>query len=507
MKFNEILKNYLVEDVQNKRLFALLMNKWKEQKPNIDETEGEFLYNEFRKIQNGLSPNRPQVISFLTRFDGSFGLEKFEPENLKDITKYTYKQIRFLIDEYRDDELNIDQRDVFAGKDTKPTEEKIEASKNLWFGSDYNIINSDGFRVYAIPDQKTSVKFGYYVEVIHKSFGRNQPWCVTWRPDQQNRTNMWGNYRNERTFYFVIDESKGPEDKYYLGALQRDNSTTSGYRITSVLNDGDTIMNWDEVLRIYPKLAQYKDLISVKPFTQEELEEKNIVGRVTETTGSEFEFKRMPREIKRAYINNNGVLKKSDSWKSMDEKLRNLYVLTTIRDNLKDKFSNFEFVNEVKKIGSEWTLLDNKLKQLGYSDGVAYLMTSLLKNEFRLRRTSLDNPQIKIMESKVNGLVGVYHAKIGDWLKHEGIKYEPLFREIDSDVYFANEDDTSYFVETYKKESEDIKFYAVYPTETQTGECHIISSKKWEELSKILDTEKRKISPDTDVDIKEIRRV
>jgi len=178
-------------------LYIFIFDKWKLEKPNLSPDETEKLITVFQRIQNGLKPEKPQVFSFLSRFDGEHGFEKFDPNNLKDITKYSYQQISFLVGEYTEDEEEA-QGDVFAGKDTKPTEEKIAASKELWGGEENLIINEDGFRVYSIPDQKTSIKYGYYVETINRSQpSSNSPWCVTWRQDQ-GRTNMWGSYRNQR---------------------------------------------------------------------------------------------------------------------------------------------------------------------------------------------------------------------------------------------------------------------------------------------------------------------
>ena len=80
-------------------------------------------------------------------------------------------------------------------------------------------------------------------------------------------------------------------------------------------------------------------------FNQDELQQKSILGQINENPGSQYEFRRVPRNIKKAYINNNSVLTKAESWMSMDDKLRNLYILTTIHDNALTKFSNFKFIN------------------------------------------------------------------------------------------------------------------------------------------------------------------
>lgn len=507
MKFNQIITDVIYEEIKNKKLFNALLEKWRTEKPNLSPEETEKLITVFQRVQNGLKPEKPQVFSFLSRYDGEHGFERFDPNNLKDITKYSYKQISFLVGEYTDDEDEVQGGDVFAGKDTKPTEEKIAASKELWGGEEFLIINEDGFRVYSIPDQKTSVKFGYYVEVINRNqSGSNSPWCVTWRQDQ-GRTNMWGSYRNQRSFYFVIDESRSTSDRYYLGALQRDTEVRTGFRLTSVKNDGDNVMTWDEVLEVYPKLADHKDKIGVKPFSNDELEEKNAVGQITEREGSAYEFKRVDRNLKRAYINNQGTLRKAESWRAMDEKLRALYILSTTEHQVKDKFSNFDFVNEIRKVGNEFNLLDNRLKQLGLG-GVGHIYDHLMSTEFKVARVSVDNDKIRLYESKINGKSGLYNTRTTDWVELGGHKYEPLYELIDTDLFFDDEGET-YVVETFSKSMQpsNDSFYSVYLVSDSNPEfnSHFLSATAWEKLKSNLKSEEENAQkkPGDETDIKE----
>jgi hypothetical protein len=514
MKIRNLLQDVLVEEVKNKKLFNLLLTKWREQKHNLGTDEAESLLNRFGELKNGLNPNKAQVISFLNRFDGRHGYERFDPDLLKDITKYTYRQIRSLVDEYSDDDNPPVQQipNVFLGKDKKSTPEKIEASKSLWFEGGNAIINEEGFRVYAIADQAMSIRFGYYAEAVNKEQGGGiQSWCVTWRGGGMGE-NRWGSYRDTRTFYFVIDENRDPKkDRYYLGALQRVTGNANGYILTSVRNDGDNVMNWSEICKIYPKLVNHKELIVPKKFSEEEMQEKDIVGMINEHEGSPYEFKRIDRTLKKAYIENSGELKKPESWAAMDEKLRALYIVTTTAQQIQNKFSNYEFIEAIRKVGNEFSLLDNRMKQLGFRDGVGHIMINLIKSEFRLTRESLNNAQIKIFESKVTSYYGIYNSRAGSWLKFDGITYEPLFKQTDTDVYF-DEDETGYFVEKYDKKGGNESFYCIYPSETEQGDCYILSQKKWEELKPRLYIDKEQIprvsnfDTDQDVDIKETKK-
>ncbi len=208
-----------------------------------------------------------------------------------------------------------------------------------------------------IPNQITSMAYGYYYHTIYKQalgYGLDKsdreisPWCVTWRPDM-GKTNLWGSYRNERTFYFIIDENKDITDRYYMGALQKDNSVSSGFRLTSLKNDGDNVMTWNEIVRIYPQLQGQESLFVSKKFSQEEISLKNKIGSINEIEGHENEFRRQPRQMKVQYIQQGGVLSKPTSWSSMDEQLRTLYINQPglDRNTLMDRFGNMNFVKEI----------------------------------------------------------------------------------------------------------------------------------------------------------------
>ncbi len=500
IKFEGLVHDVLLEEIKNKKLFNNLMARWTNEDPNVTPERGEELITKFQQIQNGLRPDRPQVVSFLSRFDGKHGYEIFDPINIKDISKYSLKQLTSLISEFSEDTDTLPQGDVFAGKDYKPTPERIEVSKGMWFSPDDAIINEDGFRVYNIRDQQMSMKFGYWLQVVANDLDNQSPWCVTWRPPQ---TNMWASYRNQgRSFYFVIDESKGPNDSHYLGALQRDTEVTTGYRITSAKNDGDTVYTWDQVLRIYPQLSKYKELIKVKDYSQTELELNDAAGQISEQPGSRYEFKRMDRGLKRAYINSFGQLKEPDSWRSMDDGLRNLYIQTTRAQDIKDKYSNFAFFSEIKKVGNELTQLNNRLIALGHKDGTGFILDTLMSNEFKVARTSVDNPNIKLYESKINKKFGLFNSKKGEWVTLGGITYEPLYKEINNDIYSDSEGDT-YFVEIFGKSTEENNesFYSIYLVGDSNTDVssHFLSHGNWEKLQAEIDTPK----PDEHTDIKE----
>lgn len=525
MKITGIFKKILEEEVANKKLFNFLLDKWREEKPDLTDAAAEGLYNRFQQIKGNLNPNLPQVISFLYRFDGNFGYTAFNKDYLKDISKYTYQQIKSLIDEYTplDDLEEVEDKTVFNNKDTKPTPEKIQASKDLWFGDRYCILNLPGFRVYDIPDQSTSVKFGYYAETILKQLHGTFIWCVARRKDH-NLNNLWSYYRSDekRSFYFVIDESRSPEvntnseeNKFYVSALQYDDSSHYKYRITSVLNDGDVSYNWEQIVRKFPQLKDKKDLILNKPYSEKELEEKSIFNFISESPG-QYEFRRIGKGLKKLYINNGGIIRKPESWVSMDKELKSLYVNTIKEDNYTTKISTFSLLNEIKKIGNDLSMLNNRLIAVGLK-GVAHIFEYFYENNFYIGRISIENPNIKLYVSKTDGKFGLFDTRNGDWVVKNGQSFEPDFSKI-TETTIKDDKDVPYVVEIYSKTNvpNEHSFYALSPLgETTSTKSYFLSASAYNKLSeKMSEVEygRKKIrtikdfEPSSDVDISENKK-
>jgi hypothetical protein len=510
MRFTDLLFQTLLEEVKNKKLFNRLMDIWKTEKPNITDEEGEELYTAFARIQDGLRLDRPQVYTFLNRYDGLHGYSKFDPNNIKQIDKYTYSQLIFLLNEFSVDTKEI-EKDVFTGADTRPTPEKIQASQNLWNGNNNLVFQKDGLRVYAINNQQEAVRFSYYYHTIYaKQLGipetlddgtpyyKNRnffPWCVTWRPDTYNRSNQWGTYRQQgRTFYFVIDENKNESDKYHMAALQRDPAVPGGYRVTDMRNGGDIVKTWDEVVEIYPQLSGEKNIIENKPFSSDELYIKDIVGQINEREGNQYEFKRMDKSYKKAYIDNGGTLSKPESWRSMDEELRNLYIIypSVNQYNVKERYGNFDFLSEIKKVGNQFTLLDRTLKNKGIGDGVGSIVDFLMSNEFKIARVSGDNKKIRLYESKINGKSGLFNVTTNTWVTKNGVTYDARYSHIDTEVYLDSEGNT-YVVDVYSTSAQptDDSFYSVYNIgdENPNYDAHFLSSNQFKLLMRELSPE------------------
>ena len=551
MKIQDLVFDVVVENFKSKSQFDRIVRKWYGENPTPDQIEtADKMISLFMEKQKSLEPNNPLVYSFLTRFDGTYSNEFpiFDPKNLKDAGQYTLSQMTSLYNELRDDD--VEQEGVFGG-DNYSNLEKIKASYDLWNGDEYKVVDEGTLRVYYIPNETVSKQFGYYMQAVTEWDGsylqRTSPeiftkenkklipyvgtlsgaqWCVTGRGGSDSRGNLWGSYRDLRTFYFVIDESKAPNSelgssvsKYYLGALQVEPSSRKGYRITSGINDGDMEKTWEEVLEIYPQLAEHKDkIVPVKYIAKDELENvDDILGRVNENSENRYEFRRLDKKLKKEFLDRGGVLSKAESWRSMHDKLREYYIMTTTTRNVLDKYQSTELMYEIRKKGSQYNLLNKRLVNLGLS-GVSYIFDKLMEKEFSIARTSIDNKNFRLYESNVTHKFGLFDASKATWVTADGVTYNPTYIQPDTASVFIDLEGNQYLVEVFTQsgEPDSTSLYAITPAkeENELVSAHFVSAVKFELLKqKIHPSEEddditmiSDINPETDVDLKEIKK-
>ena len=554
MNIRDLVYDVLVEEVKNKKLFTFLLKKWFGDNPTpeqIKQVEDDLTL--FSEKQKSLTVNNPAVFTFLLRHDGEHGLPAFDPSKLMDITQYSLEEIESLLHEFKDDTLTT-QEDEFAGK-LYSTPEKVAASKKLWLSERDTVVSEEGFKVHYIADARESIKYGYYQQSLTETLrgpdgSRGQQWCVTGRnTGTESRGNLWGTYRPRRTFWFVIDESKNPKDiqdpnvfRYYMSALQycyndtdRRGNRYTGFKVTSLINDGDNEKTWEEVVQIYPQLSEHREKFEkyVK-YDEGELLSKDTLNRISESPGRN-EFASQRRELKKAYIERGGTIKTERSWVSMDTNLRVLYIITTTSRDVIDKFQSYELISAIKKVGNEFKLLDNHIKSLGSTLdnngnvlnqnqkdlGVGVIYEYLMANEFIVARTSIDNPKIKLYRSKTNKKkFGLFHLEHNNWVIHDGVTFEPNYTEA-STILYIDDQDNSYLVETYvvgeNGQVDNNSLFCVYPIEetNEYAQGHFIGHRQWEVLGSKMhpkdedndddDTVKfTDLDPETDVDIKEM---
>lgn len=515
MKFTNIVYDMIVEEVKNKSLINSLLAKWQTENESLTYQDVESIYERFAgRIQNGIRLDKPEILTFLNHFDGVHTKPKFprEPNLLKDITKYTYAQIIFLIDEYGLGDGGVEQIDRFrVGNDVEPNEEIIEASKELWSSDKNAVINENGFRLYGVPDQATAIKYGYYegemAKKIHRLFpqeyGFNQ-WCVT---RYRINSNLWSSYRSRRyTFYFAIDDNRNfnvqPQEgeevetpkfnyvKYYLSAIIVLDGSASNFKIADLQNNNEYDITWEKLIQIFPALDGKRELFKWKEYNEDEelVNPSDIRNKINEDRNSPWWFARMTKANKAAYIQNQGTLREPDSWLSMDEDLRKLYIDTSTRNNILDKFKSRAFLRTILSIPANKKSLERRLGILGFENGLNVIVDNIIRNDFEPYRTSMDNPNLVIYESRGDGKFAIYNTLTLSPLVKDGVDYDAFYSLIKTLAY-TDKNGTLYYIEVFSKTNQvdNESFYSIMIPSVDISKCHILTAKQWENIDgKIL---------------------
>ena len=561
MDIKEIVKKHLLEAQMSRETEAFLMSKWK----GINPESLKKVYDWFESVKSSfpLEPEKIQgrLLSFLGWFNGSSpSREKFELKNIRDIRAYSLPQIKRLWSEFKtepiftgegeEETLSVDS--IFYEKldssapssytiadyfnkptsvnenDKKTLELLFEKSKELWFGTRHLIFEDSGFRVYNVPDQVTSVAFGWYLYYIRYTYGfKGSNWCTT----TPSSNNFFQSKRGDRSFYFVIDESKFPQTKdnsnassndgpnFYLSALQiMANDNNSKYKLTGIHNPGEPTFDRQNLLILYPKLQPLLDTDKLRyvPWSQNDQinKGKNIdpVSRINEREGDEYEFSVRPPNEKLAYINREGaVLRTSKSWRSMTEAMKKQYSFATLNeDNMYDKFSNSELFKALSQ--SDRKTLDNRIEIiLPKRGGIKLIIKNIMQNDFYVdERLSLDKDYISLYKSRTSNKFGIYNLKEDNWVTHNGVMFDDEYKQISERAY-KTKDGKRFFVVIYSKTSQpdNTSFYVLLPISGNKIDGYFVSAEKWNELKVQLvgetDPEKTntEFDPEVDNDIKE----
>lgn len=546
---------------------AFLLNKWKGASPEAVKK----IFDWFESVKNSfpLEPDKVKggLLSFLGWFNGSSpSREKFDLKNVRDIRSYSLPQIKRLWSEFKSEPLftgeegegpnlsvdevfykNVDSSapsstsiqnyfknpDSVSENDKNRLSELFEKSKELWFGTRHLIFEDDGFRVYNVPDQATSIAFGWYLYFMRYKYNYSgSNWCTT----TPSANNFFQSKRGDRSFYFVIDESKFPQSEdnrnasgsdgpnFYLSALQVMSPSSydrSQFKVTGIHNPGEPSYDAQNLLRLYPKLAPLLDtdkLQYVKWSQNDQIDKgRNVdpVSRINEREGDEYEFAVRPPNEKLEYINRQGaVLRKAKSWMSMNEAMKKQYSFATLtRDNMYDKFSNSELFKALSQ--AERKTLDNRINIVRPNEGgIKLIIKNIMQNDFYVdERLSLDKDYISLYKSRSSGKFGIYNLREDNWVNFDGVMFDDEYKQI-SEKPYKTKDGKRFFAIIYSRTStpDDTSFYVLLPVMGNKIDGYFVSAKKWEELKVQLvgETNPEKTNtefdPETGNDIGEMKK-
>lgn len=527
----------------SKETEAFLTKKWAGVPPETIST----IFDWFESVKSTFPTNPDQLrgplLSFLGWFNGSnSNREKFDIKNIRDIRSYSKSQIKRLWSEFKTEPLSFGEEavslkvdpifykkldnsspsdesirnffynpDRVSEKDKESLNELFEKSRQLWFGKENLVFEDGGFRVYEIPDQITSIAYGWYLFYMRFKFGYSgSNWCTT----TPRGNNFFQGKRTNRSFYFIIDESKIPtsseqaKSEYYsyvrndqntdyaLSAFQIMSPSSIQYgepefKITPISNPGELTIDRRNIMSYYPKIGPVIESGKLKyvPWSindQVNEDDINPVSRINETEGHEFEFAVRPPNEKLEYINTQGaVLRKAKSWRSMTDAMKKQYSDDTLSlDNMYDKFSNSELFKALS-VGERKTL-DRRIlaltNQTTIGTGIGLIIKNIMRNDFYVdERLSLNKEYLSLYQSRTTGKFGIYNLREDNWVNHNGITYDDEYKEV-SDKLYKTKDGKRYYISIYSRSAEpnQTSFYVVVPVGDIDG--YFISATKWEEL-------------------------
>ena len=524
MEIKKLISNIVNEAVKKSDLAAFLSNKFSSESPKFNSLDPETksthtfgIIEAYKNIKSKLRTSNPAVFSFLQRHDGNHGTNLITIEQLNKITEIPYKQLMELLSvvgDFKpiavdgdskgfggdDDETKLIK--TFGTSGTKPTEGKVDTSKQMWGSPKNTVINEDGFRVYHIKDQTQAIRMGYYYQTLHlkqyrdlkigKSYGDDfevrPPWNVTFRKGFEEKNtigtsiishgfNKWSSFRSahEASIYFVIDESRNPfEDiltngKYFMSVIEALND--GGYQLRSMLNDGSLLLNWKKLVEIYPKLEGHEEAFVYHDFSPEELvEPMEIDTSFNEYPESKNYIGKQLPDVQIAWFKEGNDITKALTWKSMTVPVRLAYIDTITAYNVFEKISNEDLLNEmlrgVVSQGGKFfsTILNDKMVSIG-KKGLSFLTHHYNQLKYEVEFIGKRNPLRVIYKSKSkdpskDGLMGIFDTQKGQWFQSNGIKYDGRY-ELTNKLRKKDKNAKTYLIFELTASDNGDKFYIV----------------------------------------------
>jgi hypothetical protein len=183
----------------------------------------------------------------------------------------------------------------------------------------------------------------------------NVSWCVS----RNGIGNMFNSYKydkygNEPTFYFVKDLDKERKDPCHFFVIQ---ALKDKYIVTDQYNGGEIEKNWNEILKVQPKLEGKENLIKWIPIPQETKDRLKQYDKIL----YEEDFIKLPYEQKKEYIEYKGSQLMTDSmFSNLPDDLKNLYI--NLGAELNDK--KFNIIKENKDLLNRYlTVLSRNIEK------------------------------------------------------------------------------------------------------------------------------------------------
>jgi hypothetical protein len=255
-----------------------LKQKFKKQDAALTDEVMEWYINRFNAIKDS-----PRIINFVRRI--------YKIDQPTDIFNYSWSQLETTVDQLPAPETRPKREHV----DEPPPESQL-------------IYDENQLKIYDAPSKQACIHLG------HHQFGKSYTFCVS-RPMGGN---MYDSYRfKKRSFYFVYDESLPQSNTRHLLVIQA-GAQNDDYIVTNATNDFEKQMNWQQVVKMQPKLQGLQHLFEYHEFSAKEKMQADLAHADAET------FDELSYEKKVAYIAMGKTIY-MDSWLDLPRDLKKTY--------------------------------------------------------------------------------------------------------------------------------------------------------------------------------------
>ena len=474
---NRPKKEKKLNPIQQQKLY------WKQDVEGIEEATLESGVQFFNRIKNGLQPlstdpqrrNQPEILGASLRFENSTYPEYYgslagkkvsdtfkDINKLRDIRYYTWEVIEFLIDRFSEAEAR-ENYDFSIDGDTP--EIRMRSAMAKWDKTQNRIVDEDGLVVFRVQSKDEARVLGLIQHILVGKYGGNK-WCATYLDE----SNMYNNYRNRRSYYFVMDKNKSENDNYYVSVLQPVSKNSSSYQsegpyvITPRPNGDQWGKTWENVVSIYPGLRGKENLIVFFGETNKERVEKSLRHINFNKNDQNNYFGYQSPQLQYEWIDNNRLINDPEAFTLLRKEHQTEYVRRVTLENYKDRFKSNDTSKPFAMLdvlsNNDRKLLNVRMNEIGIKDGIFAVKAAILRVQYNVSFVDINNPNIMLFQDKQKrGVFGVLDLTTLSWIK-------PLdYIRGRASLYIDTETRQPFVLRSYTSQSGNDYFYLKLPKE------------------------------------------
>jgi len=476
--------------------------KWKEEFPGLTEEVMTEAIQFFNRRKNGLieykepgyiNPttgrrhmNLPEIAALYNRFPELHAVLS-DHSKIRDIQNYTWEQIEFYMDRVSTQMTEVEM-DIKIEGDTP--ERQKESAYRIWENSRNMIVNERNTIVIKVQSKPQSIALGYLQHIINNEARDklNQycnNWCITHGPGEGG--NLYYNYRDRRSYYFILDRNKREYDPLYVGVLQpiRAGHNEAPYVITPRPNSGEKIrLSWNEVVSYYPALEGKQDLFKYFPLSPTEQNDISV-DKINFTPNTEhnpnpYDFAIQKISMQRRYIDSGRYINDKRAFDVLPHgepvNLKKFYIQKTViagndykkRFRCSDPNDPLGILNLIERSpGGLYRFLDEVVlqHQLGITSGADGLKRGIVGIEFKEVYSTIDK-KYTMYQQRTGNLVGIMDMNTLVMVK-EMLYFNSMSKFL---VNLESQPKQVYTINRYATHQSNDYWYFLMPMQSLTGD-------------------------------------